>query len=395
MNADLVLMDTALMATVVAALTAHGLGVRSQSVRQASQALQPFLNDLGGDVVVVQSSQASELADLQSLEAMTFVHPQSDVILITSNSDQSLLFSAMRAGVREVLTLPLTEATVRDALQRCKAHLARVKAHAVGNVPKGKVAAFVSCKGGSGASFSATHLASLMAAEFSRNCALLDLDVAYGDASFYLGAAAAKNNISDLTQQIERLDAQLLLSCMHPVAPRLSLLAAPQDMETALSITAHQLEKVLVLTRQQFEVVVLDVHRTMDALAIQALDFADVVYLVMGNTMPSVRDAKRLVKLLRSLGYPDDKLRLLVNGFDPQGFVDVKSIEDAVGLSVVNTLPQQVEAVAESISLGQSLVKLQPKNPWVDALRRVAAGFLQTPAPRPKTWLSRWVGAHA
>lgn len=169
---------------------------------------------------------------------------------------------------------------------------------------------------------------------------------------------------------------------MHPVAPRLTLLAAPPDVETALSITAKQLAKVLQLARQKNEVVVLDVHRTMDAVAIEALDTADVLYLVMDNDMPSVRDAKRLVKLFRSLGYADDKLRLLVNRYDSHSFVDLKSIEEAVGLPVVQTLPRQSAAVSESISLGQPLVKTHPQNPAVDALRQVGANFLQTQAPK-------------
>jgi pilus assembly protein CpaE len=182
---------------------------------------------------------------------------------------------------------------------------------------------------------------------------------------------------------------------MHQVAPGLVLLAAPHDIETALSVTAKQLEKVLLLARQRHEVVLLDVHRTMDGLAIQSLDMADVVYLVMDNTMPSVRDAKRLVKLFRTLAYTDGKLRLLVNRFDSRGFVDIKSIEEAVGLPVTQTLPPQFEAVTESISLGQPLVKTHPKNPVVDALRLVGANFLETAPPKSKTWLSRWVGVHA
>jgi pilus assembly protein CpaE len=182
---------------------------------------------------------------------------------------------------------------------------------------------------------------------------------------------------------------------MHPVTPGLVLLAAPQDIETALSVTAKQLEKVLQLVRQRHEVVVLDIHRAMDALAIQSLDMADVVYLVMDNTMPSVRDAKRLVKLFRALAYSDDKLRLLVNRFDSRGFVDIKSIEEAVGLPVTQTLPSQYEWVTESISLGQPLVKTHPKNPVVDALRWVGANLLETSPPKNRTWLSRWVGAYA
>jgi pilus assembly protein CpaE len=133
----------------------------------------------------------------------------------------------------------------------------------------------------------------------------------------------------------------------------------------------------------------------MDGLAIQSLDMADVVYLVMDNTMPSVRDAKRLVKLFRTLAYSDDKLRVLVNRYDSKGFVDLKSIEEAIGLPVTQTLPQQYDEVSESINLGRPLVKMHPKNSVVDALRLVAANFLQTSPPKNKTWLSRWVGVHA
>lgn len=395
MNADLMVSSPSLARTVAETLVGAGFAVQTQKIRPLGQALAPLLPGLSSDIVIVDSTASHEQADLQAIEAMTFAKPQMYVILITDNSDKQLLFSAMRAGVREVLTLPLADKALGDALQRCAVHRVKLQAQMSLGATQAKVVALLACKGGCGASFLATNLAYLMASEFSRTCALVDLDLQYGDASFYLGAGAAKNNISDLTHQIERLDAQLLLSCMHPVAPRLSLLAAPQDMETALSVTAMQLEKVLRLARQKHEVVVLDMHRAMDAVAIQALDIADVVYLVLDNTMPAVRDAKRQVKLFRSLGYADDKLRVLVNRYDSHGFVDLKSIEEAVGLPVVHTLPQQWAAVTESISLGQPLVKTHPQNPVVDALRQVAAHLLQTEAPKTKTWLSRWVGVHA
>ena len=86
-----------------------------------------------------------------------------------------------------------------------------------------------------------------------------------------------------------------------------------------------------------------------------------------------------------------DVVKLLLTS----GGVQNQSIEDALGLPVVQTLPQQSAAVTESISLGQPLVKTHPQNPVVDALRQVGANFLQTEAPKTKTWFSRWVGVHA
>lgn len=393
MNADLILSNAALAKAVAVSLAAAGIEVRTQILRQPVHALD--LVDLAADVLIVESSRFHELADLKAIEALTFSRPQLYVMLITDNADKALLVSAMRAGVREVLNLPLPEGALDEALRRCAAVQGKLQEPPAGSAPKGKMAAFVSCKGGNGASFVATNMAYLMATEYAKSCAFLDLDLQYGDASFYLGGGQVQNTISDLTQQIERLDGQLLHSCMHQVTPGLVLLAAPHDIETALSVTAKQLEKVLQQARQRYEVVLLDIHRAMDGLAIQSLDMADVVYLVMDNTMPSVRDAKRLVKLFRTLAYSDDKLRVLVNRYDSKGFVDLKSIEEAIGLPVTQTLPQQYDEVSESINLGRPLVKMHPKNSVVDALRLVAANFLQTSPPKNKTWLSRWVGVHA
>ena len=78
-----------------------------------------MLQALRSDIVIVDSTASHEQADLQAIEAMTFAKPQRYVILISDNSDKQLLLSAMRAGVREVLTLPLADGALAEALQRC------------------------------------------------------------------------------------------------------------------------------------------------------------------------------------------------------------------------------------------------------------------------------------
>ena len=190
MNADLILSNATLAKAVAGSLSAAGLTVQTQSLRQPAHALD--LAALTGDVLIVESSQFHEAADLQAIEALTFAKPQLYVILMTDNTDKALLFNAMRAGVREVLNLPVPDGALDEAFKRCASHQIKTQAQAVSAGPKGKVAAFVSCKGGSGASFVATNLAYLMATEFGKSCAFLDLDLQYGDASFYLGGAAVK-----------------------------------------------------------------------------------------------------------------------------------------------------------------------------------------------------------
>jgi pilus assembly protein CpaE len=237
----------------------------------------------------------------------------------------------------------------------------------------------------------AANTAYLIAQTFNRRCVLVDLDLQYGDASYYLGQDGVRNNISELTQQIDRLDAQLLNSCMHSVSPGLNLLAAPDEPGVALAITAGQLEQVLNLAQRMHDVVLLDLDGTIDAVTLKALDMADVVYVVMECNLPVVRNAKRLVKLFRSLGYGDDKLKLLVNKFQKDDVLDVKSIEQAVGIRVHHTIPNQLVAVTEAFNLGKPLELLHPQNGLLKALREITSSLLHAPIPRTRGWMDRWM----
>jgi pilus assembly protein CpaE len=230
-----------------------------------------------------------------------------------------------------------------------------------------------------------------MANEFEVDCAFIDLDLQFGDASFYLADGLNQNSLSDLTRSIDRLDAQLLASCMHPVIPGLDLLAAPADAESALHIQAQSLAKIIELTRQSHDIVVMDMDRSLDAVALKALDMADRIYVVMDELMISVRDAKRLVTLFRSLGYTEEKLRLVVNRHRTGAAIGVKDIEAAVGLPVNELIVNNFEQVSEALNLGKPLAQLHPSSPIVQSLRHAAADLLQKPLPRTRGWLDRLI----
>ena len=298
----------------------------------------------------------------------------------------------MRSGVREVVLAAHQQSDLVEALQRVQLHTNKQAESGDGFSRRGQMVAFMSCKGGCGATFLATNMAYQMADEFKRRCAFIDLDLQYGDASFYMSQAESQNNISDLTQQIDRLDAQLLNSCMQNIRPNLSLLAAPEDPGVGLAITASQLEQALLLAVRTHEFVILDLDSTIDALTLKALDMADRVYLVMESSMPAIRNAKRLTKLFRSLGYGDEKLRLIVNKYDDDVVMDLPDIEKAVGLKVHCTVPNQLQAVTESLNLGKPMDAIHPQNGVLKALRKITSGLLNTPSPKATGWLDRWMG---
>jgi pilus assembly protein CpaE len=391
MNTYLLASDATTLELLRSTVQSQSLTVKSAVVRAQGQTLLPLLQNLEAGILVVCSSQMQRTQDLEALESITWSHPQISVVLISDSDSKEDLVRAMRSGVREVVTSPPAQADLIAALRRVVAHHEKIRMPDDGFVGVGKIVAFISCKGGSGSTFLAANTAHLIAETFNRRCVLVDLDLQYGDASYYMSQDGVKNNISDLTQQIDRLDAQLLNSCMHSISPRLNLLAAPDEPGIAMAITASQLEQVLTLASRMHEFVVLDLDSTIDAITLKALDMADVVYVAMECNLPVVRNAKRLVKLFRSLGYGDDKLRLLVNKYQSDGLLDVKSIEQAVGLQVHHTIPNQVAAVTEAFNLGKPLELLHPQNGVLKALREITSSLLHVPMPKARGWMDRWM----
>lgn len=391
MKATLIALSTGQLETLRRAVQAEGIEVVRVLARKKGQALSTLLPDITGDLLVLEGTGERPLEDLASLEALGLGPGAPLVVLMSEKRDTEILLAAMRAGVRELLSLPPGKDELSAALRR----VAQRQPGTPAATGRGRVIAFVSCKGGSGATFLATNLAWMLATEQGKKTALIDLDLQYGDASYVLTDGQGKANIADLTRQIGRLDAELLAASMLHVTPNLGLLAAPEDPGAALGINAEQLARVIEVAADSHDFVVVDLQRMMDAVAVRALDMADQVFLVMENMMPVVRDARRLVGILRALGYPENKLRLLVNRQGKGGAIDLAQLERVVGLKVSLSIPDGDGDVLEAVNTGVSLATIDPKNPTARALRKLAAELAEKPAAGVRGWVGRLLGEAA
>ncbi len=392
MNATLIAYDSDVTSLVKEAMQACSLSLHDALQRRPDDSLAPLLNHLEGGILVLESSRSHVAMDLEALQWAIRQHPLLHVILLCDDDSKDLLMQAMRVGVRDVLPLRPAPSTLVQCLQRWADSQITAQASAP---PKGQLIVFLGCKGGTGTSFLAANMAWLTAAEFGQRCAFIDLDLQSGDASFYLSSGNCKNDLSDLTRQIDRLDAQLLTSCLHAVNDKLNLLAAPATPESAIGISAQDIGQVLTLAQQQHHFVVVDVARTLNALSLKALDMASVICIVMQNTTPDVRDARRLVKTLLSLGYDESRLRLIVNRYEPDSWVSLKDVEKTAGLAVSYTLPDNPKWVGEALHLGKPLALVNDYNTVVHALRETTADLLRTNMPSRHGWISRWIGKAA
>ena len=411
MSLHVIASNDTLLATLRSRLQQNALPVASARLRTPDSSLLTSLQALDdappGTILLLDNPVNSDSAthdDMVALEGWLRQRPQLNVLLLSEDNSKTLLTRAMRAGVREVLPLPLNPTELAQALQhwidRASAQTGQSSTMGIARPPTaqerpGRLVAFMGCKGGNGTSFVAANMAHIMASEFGKKCAFVDLDLQCDDASFYLGSGANKHSLGDLTRQIDRLDVQLLASCLHPVTPRLNLLAAPHSLENAMSISPKDIEKVLTLVRSLHEHVVVDLPRNLNALTLKVLDMADVVYIVMQIQTPDVRDAQRLVNMMRALGLKETKLRLLVNRYKPRGWVSLPELEKAVGLKVQQSIPSGPEWVDESLHIGQPLSAVNDHNAVIHALREATGSLLESAPHKNRHWMQRWIGQNA
>jgi pilus assembly protein CpaE len=325
-----------------------------------------------------------DAAGLAAIAELGVRHPQIAVVLLCAACTPEFLIDAMRAGVREVLPLSVTASELQSALLRIGSKLRGVQAR-----PAGKVLAFIPCKGGSGATFLATSLACQLAETGS--VLLIDLNLQFGDALAFVHDAPPPSTLADVARAIDRLDASFLAASTVKVTPRLSILAAPEDHDQAAEITPAQVDAVLDLAVLNYDFVVLDLGRSVDKMSIKALDRADVIYPVMQASLSSIRNARKMLTIFRSVDYGPDKIEIIVNRFDRKGAIGVPEIERALGKLTIHTVPNSYRQVTAAIDHGEPLLVSARGNPVLRELAGLAAALNPRP-PATRGLLARLLG---
>lgn len=287
--------------------------------------------------------------ELAQVEHVTSHHPGTAVLLLCSSHTPDFLLGAMRAGVREVLPSPAPKEPLIQAVDRVASKLKAAP------LRRGRVLAFVGCKGGSGATFLATNLGWQLAQ--SSTVLMIDLNLQFGDALSLVHDGRPLATLADVARDIGRLDASLLSASTVKPHPNFSLLPAPEDLALAAEVRADHVSAILALAVANYDFVVLDLPRSLDAVTIGALDRCARIFAVMQAALPDLRNATRLVKAFRSLGYADERVEIILNRHEKTSAIGLAHIQDAIGPLTLHTVGNAWKDVAASINHGEPLAK--------------------------------------
>ena len=170
------------------------------------------------------------------------------------------------------------------------------------------------------------------------------------------------------------------------------MLAAPDDPTQSTDVRPEHIDTILRLARQQYDFIVLDVGRSLEAVSIKALDMADIIFPVLQLTLPFIRDGKRMLNLFRNLDYPRDKIKLILNRHEKSTDIRLEDLEQTMGMKVFRAIPNSYDAVAASVNQGVPIIKLSRGNPVSKSLLDLAVELTRNESKRDEGWVSRVFG---
>ncbi|HEX8787998.1 MAG TPA: hypothetical protein VF793_17570, partial [Telluria sp.] len=207
---------------------------------------------------------------------------------------------------------------------------------------------------------------------------LVDLNLQFGDASSFVQEGKPSRTLTDLTRDIKRLDAALLNASTIHITPSYHVLAAPDEPAQAADVRPEHIDAILKLAVTQYDIVLLDIPRVIDASLMAALDRAVSIFLVLQASVPHLRNADRLLSVFRSLDYPKDKVQLILNRYDKRNEITLDKIERALGSFEIHTIANGYRQVSTAINHGIPLMQLERKHGVIRSLTEL--GGSMTPA---------------
>jgi pilus assembly protein CpaE len=324
---------------------------------------------------------AMPLSDLGRLSEVC--EPSVQVVALGERNDVGLFRSLLKLGVRDYLVKPLTVELLKRTVNVGEGKVSQVTSARVG-----KTIAFAGTRGGVGVTTLALNLARHLAEQTHRRVAYVDLNIHGGAANSMLGIKS-NNGLSDVLENVHRLDPQYVERSLVAKSSRLFVLSADLDFGDEKSFQEGALKRALQLLCDSFHYVILDIGNSVDPLSIEAFDNASRVYLVADRSVFSTRQTVRLLRYVEDRdNNPPTSLLLNSPNAASAGKVDAADFMLAVGRNALLEVQFEPKFISIAENLGE-MPKEKAANGFNQSITQIANDLTGQHAAVERTLLQK------
>jgi pilus assembly protein CpaE len=328
------------------------------------------------DVVVI-ALDADHAKALQLIQQLGVECPGMPILAVSARGDGQSILQALRAGAKEFLTQPVVLEELLVALQRLRqARIGTDGTPSNGTATReALVLAVVGSRGGVGCTSIAVNLGCSLAQDSANSVALIDLDLALGDADVALDLIP-DYTLADVAMNIDRLDMTFLKRSLCKHATGLSLLPHPVQMEDISLIHEDHLQRVIGLLRASYNQLIFDLSKRFTPTDLTAMRMADAVLLVAQLELTSLRN---VVRMVHTLGQEDglaEKVKVIINRVGAEECeITLKKAEETIGRPIFWQIPNDYRNMLGARNAGVPLVQHAPRSKAQLSIQGLAAAL--------------------
>jgi pilus assembly protein CpaE len=330
------------------------------------------------NVVIVESHGdcAQVMAELGRFAEVC--QPNTKVIVIGHVNDIVLYRELMKNHVSDYIVAPFSTLQIIDSIAGIYSD---PKA-----APLGRIIAFVGTKGGVGSSTIAHNIAYAFSNNLDTETILTDLDLSFGTSALNFNHDGGGTFYEALSAP-ERVDSTLLDRLMSKLGNKLSLLNGPGTIERDMTFDSQAVDTVLEVVRKAAPLIVVDIPNAWAPWVRHTLLNADEVIITASPELPSLRNAKNLMDMLKA-GRPNDSVpKLILNnvGVPKRPEIPAADFSKALGIEASAIIPHDPQSFGQAQGNGQMIFEVAPKSKSAEILEQLSYELAGIAKPSAKS----------
>lgn len=310
--------------------------------------------------------------------------PGTRVVAVGDTNDIQLYREILARGVLDYLPMP---AAPQDILRAFSAPAATPSGSAAPapiapiNDANKRVIVFMSAASGDGASTVALNTAYALSQINNGNTVLVDMDYQFGMVAKNL-ALQNQYGIRDLFDHPERGIDTTLIKRMVASYGKLHVITAPAELRYLPTVSAEAIRELITILKANYDNVVIDLPHVWLPWVATATQQATHLVLVSQLWLKSVSHASRMMRALRELHIPTERITAVINrsGAKYKEAIEPKDFERVCGVPIRYNLANDIKTIVTAEGSASTVMELSPTELSAD-IQRLTHGLAGITAP--------------